>query len=206
MRRRELEFVVSDKVFLKVSPLKSVMWFGRKRNLSPHFIGPYEIVRIIGKVAYELQLPAEISMVHPVFHISLLRFYKTNPFYILTHKEIKFNKGLSYEEEPMQILNHQVRRLRTKDLAYVKLLWRNHNCEEATWEAEEEIKKNYPHLFPISGCYLMLINKKTIMGQEQWITYLFDAAEGDLEKKKFGIASLIRCSDLIEKGGRGYGE
>ncbi|XP_059290102.1 uncharacterized protein LOC132043647 [Lycium ferocissimum] len=147
MRHRELEFSICDKVFLKVSPMKGVMRFGRKGKLSPHFISPYEIVRRIGKVAYELKLPSEMAMVHPMFHVSMLRLYKPDPSHILNHDEIEINEGLSYEEEPVQVLDRQVRRLRTKDMALVKVLWHNHNTEEATWEAEEDMKRRYPYLF-----------------------------------------------------------
>ncbi|XP_059292687.1 uncharacterized protein LOC132046150, partial [Lycium ferocissimum] len=150
MRRRELEFSVGDKVFLKVSPIKEVMQFSKKRKLSPCFIGPYEIVKKIGTVAYELKLPPDMAMVHPVFHISMLRLYKPDPSHVLNHEEIEINEGLSYEEEPVQILDHQVRWLRTKDVASVKVLWQNRDTEEATWEAEEDIKKRYPHLFPMT--------------------------------------------------------
>ncbi|XP_059312598.1 uncharacterized protein LOC132063880 [Lycium ferocissimum] len=132
MPHRELEFAVGDKVFLKVSPTKRFVRFGRKGKLSPRFISPYEILRRIGKVAYELKLPSEIAMVHPVFHILMLRLYKPDPSHVLNHDEIEINEGLSYEEEPVQILDRQVRRLRMKDVASVKVLWRNHNTEEAT--------------------------------------------------------------------------
>ncbi|XP_059295626.1 uncharacterized protein LOC132048964 [Lycium ferocissimum] len=122
MRHRELEFSIGDK-----------------------------IVRRTGKVVYKLKLPSEMAMVHPVFHISMLRLYKPDPSHVLTHEEIEINEVLSYKEEPVQILDRQVRRLRTKYVASVKVLWRNHNTEEENWEAEEDIKKRYPHLFPISG-------------------------------------------------------
>ncbi|XP_059285589.1 uncharacterized protein LOC132039057 [Lycium ferocissimum] len=153
MRRRELEVDVGYKVFLKVSPMKGVVRFGRKYKLSPHFISPYEIVRRIGKVSYELKIPSEMSMVHPVFHILILRLYKPDPSHVLIHKVIEVNEGLSYEEEPVQILDRQVRRLRTKDVASVKVLWRNNNTEEATWAAEEDMK-NIPS--PISYCRYVL--------------------------------------------------
>ncbi|KAH0655152.1 hypothetical protein KY285_030034 [Solanum tuberosum] len=73
LRRRELEFQVDDWVFLKVSPMKGVMRFGKKGKLSPRYVGPYRILKMIGKVAYELELPADLAAVHPVFHISLLK-------------------------------------------------------------------------------------------------------------------------------------
>ncbi|XP_059292641.1 uncharacterized protein LOC132046113, partial [Lycium ferocissimum] len=150
MRRRELEFSVGDKVFLKVSLMKEVMRFGKKGKLSPRFIGPYEIVRKIGTVAYELKLPSDMAMVHPVFHVLMLRLYKPDPSHVLNNEEIEINEGLTYEKKLVQILDRQVRRLRMKDVASVKVLWRNHNTEEATWEAEEDMKKTYPHLFPMA--------------------------------------------------------
>ncbi|XP_060183111.1 uncharacterized protein LOC132613072 [Lycium barbarum] len=114
MRRRELEFVVGDRVFFKMSSMKGVIQFGIMGKLSPYFIGPYEIVGRIGKVAYDLKLPSEMVMVHLVFHISMLRLYKPDPSHVLNHEEIEISEKLSYEEEPVQILDRQVRRLRTK--------------------------------------------------------------------------------------------
>ena len=72
-RRRGLEFSIGDWVFLKVSPMKGVMRFGKKGNLSPRYLGPYKITQRFGQVAYELELPQELSSVHPVFHVSMLR-------------------------------------------------------------------------------------------------------------------------------------
>ncbi|WMV19710.1 hypothetical protein MTR67_013095 [Solanum verrucosum] len=86
--------------------MKGVMRFGKKGKLSPRYIGPYRIAKRIGNVAYELELPQELAAVH--------------------------SDNLSYEEIPVQILDLQVRRLRTKDVASVKVLWRNRFVEEAT--------------------------------------------------------------------------
>ncbi|XP_059310105.1 uncharacterized protein LOC132061278 [Lycium ferocissimum] len=146
MRRRELEFSVGDKVFLKVSPMKGVMQFGKKESLVLVSLVLMRIVKKIGTVAYELKLPPDMAMVYPVFHISMLRLYKPDPSYVLNHKEIEINEGLSYEEEPVQILDCQARRLRTKDVASVKVLWRNHDARKLG-KREEDMKKRYPHLF-----------------------------------------------------------
>ncbi|KAH0669267.1 hypothetical protein KY285_023426 [Solanum tuberosum] len=99
VRRRILEFEVDDWVYLKISPMKGVMRFGKKGKLSLRYIGPYRIVKRIGNVAYELELPQELAAVHP--------------------------DNLSYEEIPVQILDRQVRKLRTKEVGSVKVLWRN---------------------------------------------------------------------------------
>ncbi|KAH0711565.1 hypothetical protein KY289_007524 [Solanum tuberosum] len=147
VRRRALEFEVNDWVYLKVSPMKGVMRFGKKGKLSPRYIGPYRIVKRVGNVAYELELPQELAAVHPVFHISMLKKCIGNPSLILPTESVKIKDNLSYEEIPIQILDRQVRRLRTKDVASIKVLWRNQFVEEATWEAEEDMKKRYPYLF-----------------------------------------------------------
>ncbi|XP_060202539.1 uncharacterized protein LOC132630963 [Lycium barbarum] len=77
--------------------------------------------------------------------------YKPDPSHVLNHEDIEINEGLPYEDEPVQILDRQVRKLRTKDVASVKVLWCNPNTEEVTWEAEEDMKKIYPQLIPIAG-------------------------------------------------------
>ncbi|XP_060170641.1 uncharacterized protein LOC132601576 [Lycium barbarum] len=107
MRRCELEFSVGDKVFLKVSPMKGVMWFGKKGKLSPCFIGPYEFVTKFRTVSYELKLPSDMTMVHPVFHILMLRLYKPDPSHVLNHEEIEISEGLPYEEKSVQIIDRQ---------------------------------------------------------------------------------------------------
>ncbi|XP_070039256.1 uncharacterized protein [Nicotiana tomentosiformis] len=143
VRRRDLEFDVEDWVFLKVSPMKGVMRFGKKGKLNPRYVGPYKIIRRIGKVAYELDLPLELEAVHPVFYVSMLRKCIGDHSRIMPIEDIHIAEDLSYAEVPVVILDRQVRKLRTKEVASVKVLWRNNNIEEMTWEAEEEMRKNY---------------------------------------------------------------
>ncbi|XP_075109176.1 uncharacterized protein LOC142180967 [Nicotiana tabacum] len=114
VRRRDLEFEVSDWVFLRISPMKGIMRFGKKGKLSPRYIGP----KCIG-----------------------------DPSRVIPIKDVQVTEDLSYEEVPVAILDRQVRKLRTKDVASVKVLWRNKNMEEMTWETEEEMKSKYPYLF-----------------------------------------------------------
>ncbi|XP_060183101.1 uncharacterized protein LOC132613058 [Lycium barbarum] len=148
VRRRELEFQVGDWVFLKISLMRGVMRFGKKGKLNPQYIGPYRIVRRVGQVAYELELPSKLLVVHPVFHISMLRKCIGDPSRVVPVDDIQVIENLTYEEEPIAILNRQVRRLRTKDVASVKVLWRSKDGEEMTWEVEVEMKSKYAHLFP----------------------------------------------------------
>ncbi|XP_070057507.1 uncharacterized protein [Nicotiana tomentosiformis] len=119
IRHRDLEFKDDDWVFLKK----------------------------IGEVAYKLELPPEMSVVHPVFYVSILKKIVRDPIFIVPVETIEVNEELTYEETPVSIIDRQVRKLRNKEIASVKVLWRNQQVEEATWEVREEIKKKYPHLY-----------------------------------------------------------
>ncbi|WMV50637.1 hypothetical protein MTR67_044022 [Solanum verrucosum] len=112
--------------------MMGVMRFGKKGKLSPQYIGHYRISKRVGNVAYELELPQELAAVHPVFHISMLKKYMGDPSLIIPIEDIGIKDSLSYEEIPIQILDRQVCKLRTKEVASVKVLWRNQFVEEAT--------------------------------------------------------------------------
>ncbi|XP_070020868.1 uncharacterized protein [Nicotiana sylvestris] len=113
--------MVGEKVLLKVSPMKGVMRFRKKGKLSLWFIGPFEVLRRIGEVAYELAFPPSLSSVHPVFHVSMLRKYVGDPSLVLDFSMVQLDDNLTYDVEPVAILGHQVRRLRSKDIALVKV-------------------------------------------------------------------------------------
>ena len=146
-RRRPLEFQKGDFVFLKVAPMKGVMRFRKKSKLSPRYIGPFEITEHIGKVAYRLALPSELSTVHNVFHVSILKRHVSDPSHVIEHEPIQVHEDLTDKEKPEQILARKEKSLRNKTIPLVKVLWRNHKIEEATWEREDEMRKNYPYLF-----------------------------------------------------------
>ncbi|KAG8491003.1 hypothetical protein CXB51_014135 [Gossypium anomalum] len=121
--------------------------FGRKGKLSPRFIGPYEISERVGPVAYRLILPPELEKIHNIFHLSMLRRYRSDPSHIINPSEVEIQSDLSYEEEPVRILAHEVKELRNKKISLVKVLWLKHGVEEATWELEDTMKDRYPNLF-----------------------------------------------------------
>ena len=88
LKRKDIEYEVGDKIFLKVSPWRKIMWFGQKGKLSLRFIGPYEILECIGPIAYRLALPPELAQLHDVFHVSMLRGYCSDKSHILQVQEI----------------------------------------------------------------------------------------------------------------------
>ncbi|WMV29742.1 hypothetical protein MTR67_023127 [Solanum verrucosum] len=128
--------------------MKGLMRFGKKGKLSRRYVGPQKILKRVGKVAYELELPTELAAVHPVFHISLLKKCVGDLASIVPLESVAVKDSLTYELVPVDILDRQVCRLRNKEVASVKVLWRSQSVEGATWEAEAAMKAKYPHLFP----------------------------------------------------------
>nr|GFA16574.1 hypothetical protein [Tanacetum cinerariifolium] len=143
-----IEFQPGDRVFLKVSPAHGVRRFCIKGKLSPRFIGPFEILDRVGEVSYRLALPPQLSHVHNVFHVSLLRGYKYHPLHVISYPLDQIRTDLSYVEGPEAILDRQYRVMRNKTILFVKIIWRNHPKREATWETEESIRTSYPHFLP----------------------------------------------------------
>ncbi|XP_016717141.1 uncharacterized protein [Gossypium hirsutum] len=118
LKRRDIEYSVGDKVFLKVSPWKKILRFDRKGKLSPRYIGLYVIIERIGQVAYHLALPSELQKIHDVFHISMLRRYKYDHSHVISTEDIEIRPDLSYEEERVKM----VKELRNKRVPLVKVL------------------------------------------------------------------------------------
>ncbi|KAL0298737.1 UNVERIFIED_CONTAM: Retrovirus-related Pol polyprotein from transposon [Sesamum radiatum] len=145
--RRETEYGVGDKVFLKVSPCKGILRFGKQGKLSPRYIGLYEIIERIRPLAYRLALPAELSQIHDIFHVSMLRRYRSDPSHVIHEPEVEISEELTYMEEPAEILDRSVRKLRNKEIPMVKVRWTHHSPREATWEVEEHMREKYPYLF-----------------------------------------------------------
>lgn len=145
-RRRDLEFDEGDWVLLKVSPTKGVKRFGRKVKLSSRYIGPYQITRRIGKVAYQLALPNELERYHDAFHVSQLRKCLADPTLIVDVEEVPLEDDLTYEEYLIQILDSKVRKTRNCEVMLV-VQWSRHGALKATWETLQDMEATYPHLF-----------------------------------------------------------
>ena len=150
-QKRELEIQVGNHVLLKVSPTKGVMRFGVRGKLSPRYVGPFEILEKIGAVAYRLALPPSLAGVHNVFHVSMLRKYVPDPNHVVELGPLQFREDLSYEEQPVKVVDRKEQVLRRRIIPYVKVQWSNHSEREATWELEEIMKVKYPQLFQDPG-------------------------------------------------------
>ncbi|XP_022853863.1 uncharacterized protein LOC111375293 [Olea europaea var. sylvestris] len=99
-RKKELEFEVGEKVFLKVAPTKGILRFAKRGKLKPRFFSPYEILEKIGNVAYRLALPPELSAIDDVFNISTLRKYIHDPTHMVNVQSLDVKKDMTYEEAP----------------------------------------------------------------------------------------------------------
>ena len=146
-KRRPLEFVIGDLVFLKISPTRGVIRFGSKGKLSPRYIGPFEVVKRIGAVAYKLALPPSLAGVHDVFHVSQLRKYVPDEKHILDYSELTLRPDLTYAVQPVAILDRREKVLKNKVISLVRVAWDPNSPGDSTWELEEEVREKYPYLF-----------------------------------------------------------
>ncbi|KAF5790439.1 putative nucleotidyltransferase, Ribonuclease H [Helianthus annuus] len=146
-RRRPLKFQVGDRVLLKVSPWKGVVRFGKRGKLNPRYVGPFEIIERIGKVAYRLNLPEELSGVHNVFHVSNLKKCLSDETLIVPLKELTIDDKLRFVEEPVEITDQDVKILKHTRIPLVRVRWNFRRGPEYTWEREDQMKLKYPQLF-----------------------------------------------------------
>ncbi|GJQ96716.1 hypothetical protein Tco_0007855 [Tanacetum coccineum] len=119
-RRKPLEFEVGDHVLLKVSPWKGVICFEKKGKLAPRYVEPFEILERIGLVAYRLRLPEELGSVHDTFHVSNLKKCLADANLHVPLDEIKIDKTLRFVEEPVEIMDREIRNLKRSKISLVK--------------------------------------------------------------------------------------
>ncbi|XP_052734143.1 uncharacterized protein LOC108339288 [Vigna angularis] len=146
-RRRPLEFAAGDHVFLRLNPTTGVGRAVWPKKLPPKFIGPSQILRRIGPVAYEIALPPQLANFHPVFHVSQLRKYIVDPSHVLEVEDIQIKEHCSVEMKPVSIEGSQTKQIRGKTISLVKVVWdKKTEGEESLEEALEAVEvKAEPH-------------------------------------------------------------
>jgi hypothetical protein len=150
-RRRDLSFEIRDFVYLKVSPMRGTRKFRVKRELTPRYIGPLKIIDRKGEVAYQLELPPQLSEVHDVFHVSQLKKCLWVLEEQLPMEYLELGGDLTYSRRPIKILDTTEWVTCSKVIKMCKVQWSHHMEDEAMWEHEEELRADYPELFPCAS-------------------------------------------------------
>nr|GFB54182.1 putative reverse transcriptase domain-containing protein [Tanacetum cinerariifolium] len=112
LKRKPMEFHVGDKVMLKVLPWKGVVRFGKQGKLNSRYVGPFKVLERIGDVAYKLDLPGELSIVHNTFYVSNLKKCHADEPLAVSLDRLHFDDKLHFVEEPVEIMDREVKRLK----------------------------------------------------------------------------------------------
>jgi len=148
-KRQSISFQVGDHVYLRVSPTRGVQRFGVKGKLAPRYVGSFPIIEQCGPVAYRLELPAQLSAVHNIFHVSQLRKCLRVPNKIIDIEKLQVDPDLVYPEHPVKIADHKTRVTRNQTSNFYKVQWSNHSEREATWKTEEFVQSKCPELLQL---------------------------------------------------------
>nr|GFA64294.1 putative reverse transcriptase domain-containing protein [Tanacetum cinerariifolium] len=147
LKRKPMEFQVGDKVMLKVSPWKGVVRFGKRGKLNPRYVRPFNVLERVGDVAYKLDLTEELSRVHNTFYVSNLKKCHADEPLAVPLDGLHVDDKLHFVEEPVEIMDREVKRLKQSRIPLVKVRWNSKQGPEFTWQCEDQFRKKYPHLF-----------------------------------------------------------
>nr|GFC71629.1 putative reverse transcriptase domain-containing protein [Tanacetum cinerariifolium] len=142
-----MEFQVGDEVMLKVSPWKGVVRFGKRGKLNPRYVGPFKVLERVGDVSYKIDLPKELSRVHNTFYVSNLKKCHADEPLAVPLDGLHFDDKLYFVEEPVEIMDREVKWLKQIRILLVKVRWNSKRGPEFTWEHEDQFRKKYPHFF-----------------------------------------------------------
>ena len=144
---QDVRYEIGEQAYLRVTPLRSVCHFGIKGKLAPRYVGTFTILAKRGDLSYQLELPSNFPDVHDVFHISHIRRCFKDPIRGVDFESLDLQEDLTYRERPVHIIDEAERTTRNKTIKFLKVQWSNHSEDEATWEREEDLRKDYPDFF-----------------------------------------------------------
>nr|GEV79055.1 putative reverse transcriptase domain-containing protein [Tanacetum cinerariifolium] len=147
LKPKPMEFQVGDKVMVKVSPWKGVVRFGKRGKLNPRYVGPFRVLEKIKKVAYKLELPKELSRVHNTFYVSNLKKCHVDKPFAVPLDGLHFDDKLHFVGEPVEIVDHEFKRLKRSQIPLVNVRWNSKRGLEFSWEHEDQFRKKHAHLF-----------------------------------------------------------
>nr|GEU57054.1 hypothetical protein [Tanacetum cinerariifolium] len=147
LKCKPMDFQVSDWVMLKVLPWKGVVCFGKRGKLNPRYIRPFKVFSKVRDVAYRLELPQQLSRVHNTFHVSNMKKCLSDESLVILLNELRINDKLHFIEEPVEIMDHEIKQLKRSRIPIIKFKWNSKRGPEFTWERKDQFKQKYPHLF-----------------------------------------------------------
>ncbi|GKB66019.1 hypothetical protein Tco_0927431 [Tanacetum coccineum] len=138
LKYKLMEFQVGDNVMLKVLPWKGIVRFGKQGKLNPRYVGPFKVLEMVGEVAYKLELPEELIRVHNTFHVSNLKKCYADELLAVPLDGLHFDDKIQFVEEPVEIMDREVKRLKRSRIPLVKVRWNSKRGPEFTWEREDQ--------------------------------------------------------------------
>ncbi|GJW59960.1 hypothetical protein Tco_0109295 [Tanacetum coccineum] len=146
LKRKPMEFEVGDKVMLKVSPLKVLVTIWQTREIKSQFVVPFQVIKRVDML-HTISSFREQSRVHNTFHVSNLKKCHADEPLAVPLDGLHFDDKLQFVEEPIEITDREVKRLKRSRIPLVKVRWNSKRGPEFTWEREDQFRKKYPHLF-----------------------------------------------------------
>ncbi|GKC96128.1 hypothetical protein Tco_1161570 [Tanacetum coccineum] len=138
---------VMQAYYTEKSPILPPTIIPQSSKLNPRYFGPFKILERIGPVAYKLKLPEELRNVHNTFHVFNLKKCLFDESLVIPMKELRVDNKLNFVEEPVEIMDREVKQLKQSRIPIVKVRWNSKRGPEFTWEREDQIRAKYPHIF-----------------------------------------------------------
>nr|GFB36967.1 putative reverse transcriptase domain-containing protein [Tanacetum cinerariifolium] len=160
VRCKPLEFQVGDRVMLKVSPWKGVVRFGKRGKLNPRYIGPFKVLAKVGTISYKHELPKQLNRVHNTFHVSILKKFLSDEPLAISLDEVHIDDKLRFVEEPVEVMDHEVKRLKQIRIPIIKVRWNFRRGPEFTWEREDQLRILLPKLIDKSRKLKIIVQCK----------------------------------------------
>nr|GEU46866.1 ankyrin repeat-containing domain, PGG domain protein [Tanacetum cinerariifolium] len=143
-----IHILIEKKYTLGQEMISKMLNKRKQGKLNPLYIGPFKILKRVGPMGYKLELPEELSNVHNTFHVSHLKKFLSNESLVIPIKELWLDDKLNFVEEPVEIMDREVKQLKQSSIPIVKVRWNSKRGLEFMWEREDQIRVKYPHLFP----------------------------------------------------------